>query len=289
MRTGNVVLLLLLATFSAAAAERTIDVGDGVKIRCLDSEAAGTKTPLLLVTGWRMPAEVWAPQLARFGKERRVVAVDPRSQGLSTITPNGNTPEQRARDLDAVARALKLDHFLLVGWSQAAQDVAEYVSQFGVEHVKGIVLVDSPVSSGPADVEENKPFVRQELMMSGIYMRNPREFTAGMIQAIFKTPLSDAERTLFLERAMHTPVDTGVAMLMADMFQKDRRPALAKFTVPTLVIASAESNLLDAQKAMLAKLPHGEFAAVEGASHAVFHDQPEKFNALLAAFLAKLD
>src|SRR5256885_2625576 len=171
MRTKTFLLCLFLATFSAAAAERTIDVGDGVKIRYLDSGAIDTKTPLLLVTGWRMPAEVWALQIARFGKERRVVAVDPRSQGLSTITPNGNTPEQRARDLDAVARALKLDHFLLVGWSQAAQDVAEYVSQFGVEHVKGIVLVDSPVSSGPADVGENKPFVQQELMMSGIYMR----------------------------------------------------------------------------------------------------------------------
>src|SRR5260221_7873236 len=109
MRTGNVVLLLLLATFSAAAAERTIDVGDGVKIRCLDSEAAGTKTPLLLVTGWRMPAEVWAPQLARFGKERRVVAVHPPPPGVSTITPQGNAPEARGHQLDAVAPALQLE------------------------------------------------------------------------------------------------------------------------------------------------------------------------------------
>ncbi len=87
---------------------------------------------------------------------------------------------------------------------------------------------------------------------------------------------------------MHTPVDTGVAMLMADMFQRDRRPTLAKFSVPTLVIASSESPLLEAQREMLKTLPSGEFAAVEEAGHAVFHDQPVKFNTLLAAFLAKI-
>src|SRR4051812_12982078 len=163
---------LLLATLSASGAERTVDVGAGVKIRCLDSGTSSASTPVLLVPGWRMAAEVWAPQIAHFEKERRVVTFDPRSQGLSTITPNGNTPEQRARDLDALVRALQLDHFLLVGWSQAAQDVAAYVEQFGVAHVRGIVLVDSPVSTGPTEVDEHKDFVRQELMLSGIYLEH---------------------------------------------------------------------------------------------------------------------
>lgn len=280
---------LLLVTLGASAAERTVDVGDGVKIRCLDSGQAGAKTPVLLVTGWRIAAEVWAPQIARFEKERRVVAIDPRSQGLSTITPNGNTPEQRARDIDAVARALQLDHFLLVGWSQASQDVAAYVEQFGVAHLKAIVLVDSPVSAGPIEVDEHKGFVRQILMLTGIYVEHPREYTAGLLQSIFKKGLTPAESSLLTERAMRTPVDTGVAMLMADMFQRDRRPSLAKFTVPTLVIASPDSPLLDVQKEMATKLPHGEFVAVDGAGHAVFHDQPEKFNELLAGLLAKVD
>ena len=286
-RLAVLVPILLISAFTAGAADRYIDVGGGVKIRCLDS-GNGTQTPVVLIPGWRMTAEVWAPQIERFAKERRVVAIDPRSQGLSTITPDGNTPEQRARDLDAAMRILGLDHFLLVGWSQGSQDVAAYVNQFGVGHLKGIVLVDSPVSSGPADVDQRKGFVRKILESSGIYMEHPREYTTGMIQAIFKKPVSQADLALWTERAMRTPVDTGVAMLMADMFQRDRRPTLARFGVPTLIVASAESPSLDAQREMLKTLPQGQFVIVEDAGHAVFHDQPDKFNTLLTDFLARI-
>ena len=37
---------------------------------------------------------------------------------------------------------------------------------------------------------------------------------------------------------------------------------------------------------MAAKLPNARFEAVEGAAHAVFIDQPERFDALLEAFLS---
>src|SRR5260221_3257477 len=156
-RLAFIPIILFTMVLGAAAAKRFVDVVAAVKIRCLDS-GEGEQTPMLFIPGWRMAAEVWMPQIARFAKERRVVVIDPRSQGLSSITPDGNTPEQRARDVDAVARALALDHFVLVGWSQGSQDVAAYVEQFGVGHLKGIVLVDSPVSSGPAEVELRKAF-----------------------------------------------------------------------------------------------------------------------------------
>lgn len=289
MRTRCILLSCFLA-LGAVAAERSVDVGGGVKIRCIDvTDAAGAKTPILFVTGWRMPAEVWSLQIEHFGKGRRVVAIDPRSQGLSTITPDGNTPEQRAKDLDAVTRALKLDQFLLVGWSQAGQDIAAYVDQFGTSKLKGIVIVDTHVAGGPAELEEHRQFSQQILGFTGSYVRFPREYTLGMIQSICKKAPTEAERALWLERAMHTPVDTGVAMLVADLFQKDRRPALAKFMVPTLIIGAAESPVLQAQKDMAAKLPHGEFVAVDDAAHAVFHDQPAKFNALVETFLKKLE
>jgi pimeloyl-ACP methyl ester carboxylesterase len=85
---------------------------------------------------------------------------------------------------------------------------------------------------------------------------------------------------------LKTPTAIGAAMLLDDLLGPDRRPALAKFTTPTLVIASATSPELEAQKAMAAKLPKARLEVMEDAGHAVFVDQPAHFDALLESFLS---
>lgn len=77
-------------------------------------------------------------------------------------------------------------------------------------------------------------------------------------------------------------------MLVADIFGVDRRPVLAKLNKPTLVLASSVSPLLDMQKEMAATIPGSKFAVVEGAGHAVFVDEPQKFDEILGAFLQSL-
>jgi len=65
----------------------------------------------------------------------------------------------------------------------------------------------------------------------------------------------------------------------------DRRPALKKIDRPTLVIASAESPLLDVQKEMAEAIPGARWVTVQDAGHALFIDQPEKFDAELTQLL----
>ena len=77
-------------------------------------------------------------------------------------------------------------------------------------------------------------------------------------------------------------------MLVADMFGADLTPGLAKITVPTLIVASAASPELARQEEMAKAVPGARFERIEDASHAVFIDQPERFEALLEAFIASL-
>ena len=98
-------------------------------------------------------SQIWQTQLEHFEKNRRVIAIDPRSQGDSTKTDGDNTPEARARDLREIIQQLALKNVVLVGWSQGVQDVAAYVEQFGTDSIAGFVLVDSPLSSGPAEIK----------------------------------------------------------------------------------------------------------------------------------------
>lgn len=260
----------------------------GIRIHYLQSGDSKSARALILIPGWRLPAFLWNEQLTRFAPTIRVIAIDPRSQGDSTKTPDGNTPESRAQDLHDIFKNLGISSPILVGWSQGAQDVSAYLEQFGNDSVAGVVFVDSPVSAGPAELEIRKEFSKVILAGMATYARYPKEYSEGMVRSIFKKPLPDAEVERIVRSTLETPTDTGIAMLAMDIFGVDRRPALAKLNKPALVVGSAESPLLDAQKQMAAAIPGAKFLAIEGTGHAVFVDQPEKFDSALEAFLQAL-
>jgi microsomal epoxide hydrolase len=78
-------------------------------------------------------------------------------------------------------------------------------------------------------------------------------------------------------------------MLVTDMFTIDRRPALSKITKPMLIVAAADSPEFDAQKDMKAKVAGSEFVVMEGVGHAVFVDDPDRFNQIVEKFLTTID
>jgi non-heme chloroperoxidase len=291
---GSLIALTMLSVFADAAfaknshRELLIEVEPGVQIHAIEAGSDRSKAALVLIPGWGLTASIWDDQIDVFAKERFVIAIDPRSQGQSTKTAEGDTPEQRARDLSGVLKHFALESIVLVGWSQGVQDVAAYVDQFGTRGIKGIVLVDAPVSAGAGDVVNHPQPASQELGLMAIYAASPKAYSQGMIHAIIQRQLSDDKFNRLVAGIMQTPTAIGVAMLVADRYGPDRTPYLAKFDRPTLVIAAADSDELDAQKAMVAKLPQGRLQMIQKAGHAVFLDQPEKFSAIVAQFIESL-
>jgi non-heme chloroperoxidase len=146
--------LALLTTLAHARASGKISEGfsagaDQVRIHYWYAGAQEAKHTLLLIPGWRISASIWLKQLDYFSdRGYRVIAIDSRSQGGSSIARSGNAPEDRAADIDRVIAGLHLKHVGLVGWSQGAQDVVAYVDRFGTGAVACLALIDSPVSAG---------------------------------------------------------------------------------------------------------------------------------------------
>ncbi len=164
----------------------------------------------------------------------------------------------------------------MVGWSQGVQDVAAYVAKYGTGEVSGFVLVDAAVSAGPKELELSRAASEEILSHLAIYVAHPREYSEGMMGAIMKKKLPESETAALVEEAMKTPTDTGIAMLMIDIFAVDRRPALGKFNKPALLIASSDLTLTDAQE-MARQMPSAKVLEIKNAGHAAFVDQPEEF------------
>jgi pimeloyl-ACP methyl ester carboxylesterase len=73
--------ILLCETSNAAvrAKSETFRTSDGVSLHYLD---AGSGPAIVLIPGWTMPADIFEPQINLLSERFRVVALDPRSQGV---------------------------------------------------------------------------------------------------------------------------------------------------------------------------------------------------------------
>src|SRR5947199_5936473 len=287
------IAVICLGTMPGSAASnpgssRMMNVADGVSLRLTESGKAGGEPALVFIPGWSTGADIWNHQIDAFAKTHRVIALDPRSQGESTKTTRGNTPETRAQDLHALLERLGVRQPVLIGWSQGVQDVAAYVERYGSKDLAGIVLVDAAISDGADGMAARPQETAAQFKMFAVYQAHQEEYLHGMMQAIISKPQSDGAIDQLVRTGMKTPPDIGVAMLIADMFGVNRTPAFEKIDCPTLIIASAKSGELARQQAAANQIPLARFEKIEDTAHAVFLDQPDRFNELLASFAAKL-
>ena len=268
--------------------ERKVDVGESISLRVIEAGKAGDGPVLVFIPGWSTGGDIWHHQVDTFAKNHRVIAFDPRSQGESTKTTSGNTPEIRAQDLHALLERLGVRHPVLIGWSQGVQDIAAYVERYGTKDLAGIVLVDAAFSDGADGMATRAQETAAQFKMFAVYQAHQKEYLGGMMRAIISKPQSSDAIEGLVSTGMKTPPDVGVAMLIADMFGVNRTPALKKIDCPTLIIASSKSDELTRQQAAANQIPRARLEKVDDAAHAVFVDQPDRFDELIKTFVGNL-
>ena len=268
--------------------ERKVDVGDGVSLRVIEAGQAGPGPTLVFIPGWSTGADIWREQIDRFASTYRVISFDPRSQGQSTITTNGDTPEMRAQDLHKLFEGLGARHPVLIGWSQGVQDLAAYIERYGRHDLVGLVLVDAAISDGSDGMAARPQETAAQFKMFAVYQAHQKEYLRGMMQAIISKPQPPGAIDRLVATGLKTPPTIGVAMLVADLFGVNRTATLKKIDCPTLIIASAKSDELARQQAGASQIPHARLEKIENAAHAVFLDQPVRFHELLEKFVKDL-
>ncbi len=265
--------------------ERKVDVGEGASLRVVEAGQAAPGPTLVFVPGWSAGADIWRQQIDRFAPTYRVIACDPRSQGQSTITTSGNTPEMRAQDLHNLFKGLNARHPVLIGWSQGVQDLAAYIERYGTHDLAGLVFVDAAVADGSDGIAARPEEAAAQFKMFSLYQAHQPEYLRGMMEAIISKPQPPGATDRLVATGLKTPPTIGVAMLVADFFGVNRTAALKKIDCPTLIIASAKSDELARQQAGASQISHARFEKIEDAAHAVFLDQPERFDELLEKFV----
>lgn len=263
-----------------------VTIPDGIKIHYLDAGPAKGVTnavAILFVPGWTMPADIWEYQIKYFSRLHRVVAMEPRSYGLSSQTTEGNYPEAHARDIKAVLDQLKLRPAILVGWSLGVDDVTAYVDQFGTDGISALVLVDELFV-----FQRDSAFTKDYFDFTWSLQRDRPAATAKFVREMYKKPQTDQYLQRITHEAMLTPTNTALALLDA-WVARDRAATLAKIDRPTLIVSSSYGGdwALKSQKETQRRIPGSRLEFFEDASHALFVDDADRFNALLDEFFKR--
>jgi non-heme chloroperoxidase len=274
-----VVLVCVLSAPGLIAPEvksRSFQTSDNVKIHYLE---AGTGRPIVFIPGWTMPAWIWQKQIDEFSKNYHVIAVDPRSQGESDKPPYGHLPETRARDYKELVDHLALKQPVLVGWSMGCPELVKYAEQFGTDNVGAMVLVDGLLS--------DKPNVEMFLGLSGwmnLLQRDRQKQADGFVRTMYKRPQPEEYIRRVIDASEQTPADTAAVLIYNMIAAKNISAGLAKINRPVLFAYQPETQ----QTADFLKSQLGDkvqLARFEGVGHALFVDDPAKFNQVLEQFL----
>ncbi len=283
MRNAIPVILLSILSIAEIRAETAksgfFNTSDAVRIHYLE---AGSGKPIVFIPGWTMPAWIWQKQIDELSKTYHIIAVDPRSQGESDKPTYGHLPETRARDYKELIEHLGLKQPVLVGWSMACGELMKYVEQFGTDNIGGFVLVDGLVF--------DKPIPGLFSGMSGWMnqlQQDRRKQADGFVRSMYKKPQAEDYLARVIDASVQVPADTAVVLIYNMIAVKDFSGGFARMDRPVLFVYQPETQ----QTADLLKAKLGDKVRLErfdGDGHALFVDEPEKFNRVVEEFVQSL-
>lgn len=263
-------------------------VSPGIELHYLEK---GEGRPLVFIPGLTFSGEIFKAQLEYFSGNYRVIAIDPRGQGLSAKTVDGNDYMTHGRDLAALIDGLGLDGAVLVGWSTGNLEVWSYIRQFGKEKLRGAVTIDMsplPLSADPRWWTEGTMEELSEVATQ--YLTSPegsRAFFSDYATGVMiQHEMEPAELEYLLDISGRTPYWVCKALFCDAIFSNFLETAREVGAGMPSLMFIAEHWADVARPFVEQQLPGYEIQVMGG--HLMFYEYPEKWNGLLEEFLNRL-
>jgi non-heme chloroperoxidase len=255
--------------------DRYVVSSDDVRLHLIEAGPQAGRT-ILFVPGWAMPAWIWTKQIQAFDQDYHVVAMDPRGQGTSDAPATGYDPKRRADDIDDVLEQLGPAPVVLVAWSLGVLDSLAYVHAYGDDRIAGLVLVDNSVGEEPPPPPLPRP----------LHLASPLPHLDAMrlfVRGLFAHSPGEAYLNRLTQASLHLPETAARALRSYPQPRSFWRDAVYSTNRPLLYVVrprwAAQADTLTRNR------PGTESAVFINVGHALFVDEPKRFNSLLGEFI----
>jgi pimeloyl-ACP methyl ester carboxylesterase len=282
------------ATFAQNASADYVKISDDLTMH-YETSGHGEQV-VLLVPGGGMSGAVFEKQLDHFksSNEYKLIVIDPRSQGLSTHTSDGNFYEQHGRDLANFIKVMKLHQIVLGGWSYGGFDVLSYVHQSGSANLRGFIMIDTVPKFAGKDVspssrewiwhkkedvyEDNKYYIQGSLMNRHTVNDEFAKYMVDDATPSYLTWISKIMDQTSDETFAITIVSASYQNYESDLKSLEGKVGLMYYVGPSIGQRAknwSADNTPSAQLTVFGK-------------HLSFWEHPEVFNSALDTFLSNL-
>lgn len=248
-------------------------------------EVHGDGEPLLCIHGLACDTLAWIPQVQAFAAAHRTVVFDNRDAGQSSMADGPYEIADMARDALALADALELDRFHLLGVSMGGA-IAQEVALQAPERVRTLTLAVTFAAGGAYAARLSRVWgtrVRQisrEQHVDELMLLNHSEDFYG------NPDMVEFLRTAILNNPHPQSPDAFCRQLDASSrhVAKDR---LASIRAPTHVIGAECDILVPIWKSReIAELiPGAKLTVLDGAPHGASLERAEEFNSAVLGFI----
>jgi pimeloyl-ACP methyl ester carboxylesterase len=244
------------------------------------TRTGGEKPPLVLLHGLSLDGRCWAPHARELEVGFDVVMPDARGHGGSSTPAAGYTYDELAADVVGLIQGLALASPILVGHSMGGMTAAVVAARHPTL-LRGLVLVDPTFLS---------PATQREVYAGGALREQHRRLLARSLPELLaelkaRHPHRSAELVESIARARLATRPEAYDVLAPP--NPDFRQLIGAIRVPTLLVIGGPGGVVSAELASeLQRLNgHVQVAQISEAGHGLHLDQPERFIALVKAFL----
>jgi pimeloyl-ACP methyl ester carboxylesterase len=230
--------------------------------------------PVLFVHSYAGTIAHWKAQLDHLRRSRRAIALNLRGHGGSSEPQDLDySIPSLAQDIGAVADALGLERFVLVGHSMGGSAAAAYAAAHP-ERLAGLVLVGTPGRTAPEVAASVLAALERD--HRGVMENYWQTLTQGARDTV--KPMLNADMRRIARRASKA--------LVAATFAYDPSAALHAFHGPALLIDTPHG---EGPGALHLLAPQARRELLTGTSHWPHLDDPQSFNRVLDGFLVTLE
>ncbi len=251
-------------------------------------EDRGEGNTIIFVPGLTCTTEFFINNLDEIAGHHRVICYDPRSQGDSSKTENGNNFIQRGRDLAEFVDALGLEDFVLAGWSLGSYDCYAYLQEHGFDRVNGFINIDMPPKVIPTrgdDWAHPSLEVVRAMYLSILDSDQPYFFESYAHYMLIRDA-TQQEIDWIVSQSKKTPLHVA-AQIVADANLCDFSELAINLARQKPVMHYIKQDWSEAALPWLEKNTPSARTRVMG-GHMMFYEEPEEFNNSLLEFLASV-